>query len=89
MLEVIWNNINWQKGLTMLTRCDSLTVAGITAALVVAHIDGSEKVKTSIFSSCLEQQNQQSTSHTPFLKGIVFFKALAARLFIVKNIPAS
>ncbi|KAK3912926.1 Vacuolar protein sorting-associated protein 13B [Frankliniella fusca] len=42
ILELVWKNINWQKGLTKLTRCDSVSVENFSADILT-------------FSSCSPQ----------------------------------
>ncbi|KAJ1522739.1 hypothetical protein ONE63_001898 [Megalurothrips usitatus] len=60
VLELVWKNINWQRGLTKLTRCDTLTVLALAAALVTPpyiNCDGTEKVI--IFSNIIQDKLKQ------------------------------
>lgn len=54
ILELVWKNINWQKGLTNLTRCDSMSVENFSADLLIAPSPNSQRigeVKVPVFSS--------------------------------------
>lgn len=66
------NSISWQNGLTKSTRFDSLTVAGVTAALVTAANTDSDmpaKSKAIILSSSVDEKEEQESSSIPFVKG--------------------